>query len=137
MWKVKNKGKGNGMYGKKHSEKTKKKQKEMSVGRYTLEWFIERHGEKLGTEKFEERRKMLMNRKINYNNGPPSMSFKGHKHNIDELKKKRNQTSEYFKNNWDEFVELVKSKKYSQRQLSEMLGISRPTLKVKMKKILG
>lgn len=44
----------NGMTGKNHTEHTKLLQKEASVGRYTLEWFVERYGE-LGLEKYEAR----------------------------------------------------------------------------------
>jgi group I intron endonuclease len=130
-------GENNGMFGKKHNEDSIKQQKNKSVGRYTLEWFVQRHGTIEGEKKFEERRQMLMNRKINYVTvTTPIMSFKGHKHG-DDFKDKYNRSKNYFKNNWNEFVELVKSGKYSQRQLSEMLGISRPTLKVKMKEALG
>jgi len=61
-----NTGEGNGMYGKQHTKKTIKDMKEKSVGRYTLDWFIERYGKRKGEWKFEERRQMLSNRKINY-----------------------------------------------------------------------
>lgn len=44
----------NGMTGKNHTEHTKLLQKEASVGRYTLEWFVERYGES-GLEKYEAR----------------------------------------------------------------------------------
>lgn len=127
----------NPMFGKNHTEDAIKKQKEMAIGRYTLEWFIERYGETEGNVKFEERRQMLMNRKINYATvEKPSMSFTGYKHK-DDLGEKQNKTRDYFNEHWDEFVELVKSRKYSQRQLSEILGISRPTLKLRMREALG
>lgn len=130
-----NKGEGNGMFGKKHSEESLGKQKQRSVGRYTLEWFIKRCGEIEGTKKFEERRQMLMGRKINYVTTPiPPMSFKGYKHRED-FKKKFNHSKEYFKNNWNEFVKLVESGKYSQRQLSEILDISRQSLRQRIKQI--
>jgi hypothetical protein len=121
-----NMGKLNPMFGRKHSKNAIKLQKEKAVGRYTLEWFVERHGEIEGNKKFEERRQMLMNRDINYATTPiPSMSFKGHKHD-DEFRRKTTQSKIYFRDHWNEFVELVKSGKYSQRQLSEMLEVSRP-----------
>lgn len=44
----------NGMTGKKHAEYSKLLQKEASVGRYTLEWFIERYGES-GQERYDAR----------------------------------------------------------------------------------
>jgi group I intron endonuclease len=61
MSKVSN-GKNNGMYGKLHTEETKSKQKEKAKGRFSLPWFIERHGEEEGTKKYEERRTFLKNR---------------------------------------------------------------------------
>lgn len=130
-----NKGEGNGMYGKNHSEKSILEQKNKAVGRYTLDWFIEKYGEE-GNKKFETRRQMLMNRKINYITDPnaSSMSFKGHKHKAG-FKEKSNQSKLYFKEHWNEFVELIKSGKYSQRQLSNNLGISRQTLRQRIKEI--
>ena len=132
-----NTGKGNGMFGKKHTENSIRKQKEKSIGRYTLDWFIERCGKRKGKKKFEERRQMLTNRKINYNNGKvKALNFKGRKHNKD-FRIKYNHTKTYFKHHWNDFVELINSRKYSQRQLSIMLDIPRITLRVKMREILG
>ena len=126
-------GEGNPMFGKKHTKRTIQEQKNKAKGRYTLGWFIDRYGKKDGNEKFEKRRTMLMNRKINYaTTKTPKMSFTGRKHTKD-FSKKYNKSKEYFKTHWSEFCELVKSNKYSQRQLSEMLGISRPTIRVRMK----
>jgi|ERR1035437_2744881 group I intron endonuclease len=129
-----NTGYKNPMFGKHHTENAIKLQKEKSVGRYTLEWFVERYGTD-GEKKFEERRQMLINRKMNYITTPiPHMSFKGHKHK-EGMGDKQKSTAKYFDEHWNDFVELVKSGKYSQRQLSEMLNISRVTLRVKMKQI--
>ncbi len=61
-----NQGENNGMFGKKHTENVIKLQKEKSVGRYTLGWFIQRYGNEEGIKKFQERNIMLRNRKINY-----------------------------------------------------------------------
>ena len=59
-------GEGNPMFGKTHTEYTIKLQKEKSVGRYTLDWFIERCGQIEGEKKFQARNEMLKNRKLNY-----------------------------------------------------------------------
>lgn len=59
-------GEGNPMFGKTHSIKTIEEMKKKSIGRYTLDWFIERYGTINGPIKFQERRDMLKNRKINY-----------------------------------------------------------------------
>jgi group I intron endonuclease len=45
-----------------HSDSTKNNQRKAAQGRYTLQWFIDRHGQELGTQKYEERRYMLKNR---------------------------------------------------------------------------
>ncbi len=135
--KVINRGKGNGMYGKKHSSQTIKDMKNKSIGRYTLEWYIERYGNRKGKKQFEKRRKMLMRRKINCTITPiPLMSFKGRKHRKN-FRAHYNHTKIYFRNHWKDFVKLIKSRKYSQRQLSIMLGIPRITLRAKTRRILG
>jgi group I intron endonuclease len=64
--KIINHGEGNGMFGKTHNENTIKEMKEKSVGRYTLEWFIERYGNEKGSKKFQDRNTALKNRKMNY-----------------------------------------------------------------------
>lgn len=55
----------NGMVGKKHSLSSREKQKEKSVGRYSLDWFRERYGEDEGRKKYAERSMKLSNRKKN------------------------------------------------------------------------
>jgi len=59
-------GENNPMFGKKHSEDTINKQKEKAKGRFSLEWFINKYGEDEGKKKYDDRRTMLKNRKINY-----------------------------------------------------------------------
>ena len=52
------------MHGKHHSDEAKAKQKAAAVGRYSLDWFIQRHGIEEGTTKYEERRLWLKNRNL-------------------------------------------------------------------------
>lgn len=59
-------GEGNPMFGKNHSEEAIQIQKEKAKGRFTLPWFINRHGQEKGQKKYDERRLMLANRNINY-----------------------------------------------------------------------
>ena len=59
-------GENNGMFGRTHSPDTIQKQKAKAQGRFSLQWFIEKHGEELGTQKYHDRRQMLSNREINY-----------------------------------------------------------------------
>ena len=61
-----NAGDKNGMFGRTHSPDAIEKQKAKAQGRFSLQWFIEKHGEELGTQKYHERRQMLSNREINY-----------------------------------------------------------------------
>lgn len=48
-------GSENGMYGKTHSETTKKLQRDKSKDRYTLQWFIAKHGVENGPKLFKDR----------------------------------------------------------------------------------
>jgi len=57
-------GVGNGMFGKQHSEESKELQKAAAVGRYSLDWFIQRHGIDEGTIKYEERGLWLKTRNL-------------------------------------------------------------------------
>ena len=46
-------GENNGMYGRKHSEETRAKMTAKAAGRCSLEWFINKHGQVEGTERYE------------------------------------------------------------------------------------
>ena len=52
------------MHGKKHSDQAKAKQKAAAAGRYSLDWFIQRHGLEEGTKRYEDRRLFLKNRNL-------------------------------------------------------------------------
>lgn len=55
-------GQKNGMYGKKQSEEARKLQKEKAKGRFSLEWYIQRHGIEEGTKLYKERSYRLSKR---------------------------------------------------------------------------
>jgi group I intron endonuclease len=136
FWLIHNKGEGNPMFGKTHSEEAIQQQKDKAIGRYTLEWFVKRYGEAEGEKKYQERRLMLMNRdKSVFCHQYKMRTFKGKKHKSGWIEKKQ-KTQEYFKNHWKEFVSLIKSNRFSQRQLSEILNIPRNTLRQKITKIV-
>lgn len=59
-----NKGENNPMHGKKHSKSAIEKQKEKAKGRFSLPWYIDRHGKEEGTRLYEERRVFLKNRNL-------------------------------------------------------------------------
>jgi len=52
-------GEKNGMFGKNHTKKTIKLQKEKAIGRFTLGWFIERNGKEEGEKLWKKRNKKL------------------------------------------------------------------------------
>ena len=58
------KGKNNPMFGKQHSDDTRKKQKDKAKGRFSLEWYIDRNGEEEGRRLYDERRTFLKNRNL-------------------------------------------------------------------------
>jgi group I intron endonuclease len=52
-------GENNGMFGRNHTKEALQLQREKAIGRYTLEWFIERFGEEEGERLWKERNKKL------------------------------------------------------------------------------
>lgn len=52
------------MHGKHHSDEAKAKQKVAALGRYSLDWFVQRYGVEEGTNKYEERRLWLKSRQL-------------------------------------------------------------------------
>ena len=63
------KGSNNPMYNKNHSNSTIKKMKEQAKGRWTLEWFIDRHGKDEGKKLYDKKRQDH-SRKIGGKNHP-------------------------------------------------------------------
>ena len=130
---VLHKGKGNPMHGKKHSEEAKEKQKERAVGRYTLEWFVDKYGIESGTIKYKERNEKLANRNINYSydNG-----LKGKKRGAmsDEMKRKISAQKRNFALRKNEFIDDLKSGSFSNNELSEKYGVSLTTIKLHKRK---
>ena len=129
-------GEKNGMYGKTHTEDTIKKQQDKAIGRFTLEWFVERYGKREGKKKYNNRRLMLANRKCNTVSRPnPNTGKSLHWVFNEGWLERRKKTTEYFVNHFNAFKQLVLSRKYSQRQLSNMLGVTRVTLRKHIKRI--
>lgn len=57
-------GERNPMYGKTHTNESKRLQKEKAKGRFSLPWFIDRNGLDDGTRMYNERCEKLRNRKL-------------------------------------------------------------------------
>jgi hypothetical protein len=126
-------GENNGMFGKHHSDTAISKQKQRAVGRYTLEWFIEKYGEDDGKVKYQERREMLSNRDINYvyDNG-----LKGKKIMVEDGRGKRvSEGRKALKENKDAFEKDVKDGILTNSQVSEKYGVSTTTVKYHRKKM--
>jgi group I intron endonuclease len=122
------------MHGKKHSDETKEKQRNRAAGRYTLEWFISKYGNDIGTLKYKERNDKLSNRNINYSydNG-----LKGKKRGVmnDDMKRKISEQKKNFAFRKNEFINDLKSSNFNNNQLSEKYNVSLTTIKYHKRKI--
>lgn len=127
-------GSGNHMFGKNHTEESKKLQKEKSVGRYTLEWFRGKYGDEDGMKRYEDRNAALKSRKMNYSydngltgtkRGPMS----------DENKKKISDNKKRIKLIRNDIMSDIKSGKYTIKVISEKYDISVTMVKYYKKKI--
>jgi group I intron endonuclease len=121
------------MHGKKHSDEAKEKQRDRAVGRYTLEWFVDKYGVESGTLKYKERNDKLANRNINYSydNG-----LKGKKRGAmsDEMKRKISEQKRNFALRKNEFIDDLKSGSFTNNALSEKYGVSLTTIKLHKRK---
>jgi hypothetical protein len=121
------------MHGKKHSDEAKEKQRDRAVGRYTLEWFVDKYGVESGTLKYKERNDKLANRNINYSydNG-----LKGKKRGAmsDEMKRKISEQKRNFALRKNEFIDDLKSGSFTNNALSEKYGVSSTTIKLHKRK---
>ena len=122
-----NKGEGNGMFGKNHSYEAIQKQKEMSVGRYTLDWFIEKYGQEEGNKKFQDRNTMLKNRKMNYFQDNKCLGVKrGPMSN--EVKKLISERKAHLKLIRNDLHKDILSDSFTLMQLQLKYGTSKPTI---------
>jgi hypothetical protein len=127
-------GENNPMFGKKHNNDSIIIQKQKALGRFTLNWFVEKYGIEIGTIKYEERRNNLSSRKINYsydNNktgkkqGPMNENRKTNisvsKNNIKKIK--------------HELYQDILSNQYTIKELSIKYNLSGTTIKYHKRKI--
>ena len=122
------KGVGNPMFGKQHSTDAVDKQKQKAVGRYTLSWFVAKHGEEVGVVKYAERNKKLSGRKINhvYDNG---LTGKKRGPMSDEMKRKISEQKKSFALRKKDFMVDLISSNFSGSQLRDKYGISLTSIK--------
>ena len=116
------------MHGKQHSADTVDKQKQKAVGRYTLPWFVAKHGGAVGVVKYAERNKKLSGRKINhvYDNG---LTGKKRGPMSDEMKRKISEQKKSFALRKKDFMVDLISGNFSGSQLRDKYGISLTSIK--------
>lgn len=123
------------MHGKTHKPESIEKQKKASVGRYTLEWFKNKYGEEGGLTMYNQRNEFLKQRDINYvyDNG-----LKGTKKGpmSQDVRDKISDAKKQFKLNKPQFILDLKSKQYTNKQLSEKYNVSEVTVKYYKRKLI-
>lgn len=128
-----NLGDKNGMFGREHKSESIELQKQKAKGRFSLPWFIERHGETEGTKLYHERRAKLASRKINYshNNGLKGKKVKVEKTRGASVSKGR----KALKGRMPEFLTDISNPELSNIQISEKYNISTAAVKYHRKKL--
>jgi len=127
--KIINHGESNGMYGKTHTEDAIKKQKRKAIGRYTLEWFVDRYGKRIGKREYNERRLMLSNRPKECLSHPSNMKGKRRGVTSAETRQKISDVKLKLKTIRKELVSDIISNKYTRLQLCEKYGIGETAVK--------
>lgn len=122
------------MYGKTHKPESIDKQKKAALGRYSLQWFIDKNGVEQGTILYNERRMMLQNRKMNYvyDNG---LTGKKRGPMSDENKKRISESKAAFKLRKAEFEVDLQSNNYTLQQLAEKYNVSKTLVKYYKRKL--
>jgi len=133
--KIINKGEGNGMFGKTHNENTIKLMEEKSVGRYTLDWFIERNGQIEGERKFQERNVALRSRDINYSYDN-KMTGKKRGPMSEEIKKRISERKHHLKVIRNDLHKDILSNNFTIPQLESKYGTSKATILRERRKLL-
>lgn len=133
--KIINKGEGNGMFGKTHTESAIKLQKEKSVGRYTLDWFIERNGKRKGKKMFQERNTALRSRDINYSYDN-KMTGKKRGPMSEEIKKRISERKHHLKIIRNDLHKDILSNNFTIPQLELKYGTSKATILREKRKLL-
>lgn len=128
------KGNGNPMYGKTHAPESIDKQKKAAIGRYSLQWFVDKHGLEQGTVLYNERRTMLQNRQMNYSydNG---LKGKSRGAMSEEDKKRISESKAAFKLRKNEFNQDLISNEYTLQQLADKYNISKTLVKYYKRKM--
>ena len=127
-------GENNPMFGKKHDGDSILIQKQKAVGRFTLNWFIQKYGTDLGNKKYEERRSKLSSRKINYCYDNKKTGIK-HGPMDDNKKLNISLAKNHIKKIKNELYSDILSNQYTIKELSVKYNLSGTTIKYHKKKI--
>jgi group I intron endonuclease len=122
------------MHGKTHKPESIDKQKKAAVGRFSLEWFIERNGIEEGTVKYNNRRDKLKSRKMNYSHDNGLLGTKIGPMS-DENKKKISDSKRAFKLRKTDFLKDLKSGMYTIEKMAEIYNISCTSVKYYKRKM--
>ena len=120
-------GENNPMFGRKHTQESVDKQKEKAKGRFSLNWFINKYGENDGKKKYDERRKFLKNRKINYSYSSKNKGLTGRKLTESD-KKKLSESKMRLKLVKTEFLNDIKSDLLTSKELQDKYKVSKLTI---------
>ena len=125
-------GENNAMFGKNHTEESIEKLKSKAKGRFSIEWFVERNGEELGTQKYQERRQILANRKINYSHANRN---KGKKVVVESTRGNSvSRGRNALKGRKEEFLVDISNQEISSKQIADKYEISVAAVKYHRKK---
>ena len=122
------------MHGKKHTFESIEKQKLAAVGRYSLQWFVNKYGDVEGNKKYNERRENLQNRKMNYSHDN-GLTGKLRGTMSDENKKRISESKANFKLRKKEFNNDLISNQFTLQQLANKYNISKTMVKYYKRKL--
>lgn len=129
-------GENNPMFGQNHSDEARKKQKEMAKGRFTLEWFVDRHGKREGKKRFIARNVALRSRKINYSY--QNINKGKHLSPMSEASKQKiTETKHRMKKIKPLLIGDIKSDRYTTKMLMDKYDINMNVVKHYKRKLKG
>jgi group I intron endonuclease len=122
------------MHGKTHKPESIEKQKAAAIGRYSLQWFVNKYGKEEGNKLYNERRIKLQTRKMNYvyDNGLKGKQ-RGAMSDVD--KKRISESKAAFKLRKAEFEIDLKSNNFTLQQLADKFSISKTLVKYYKRKM--
>ena len=128
-------GENNPMFGRNHTDATISDMKDKAKGRFSLPWFINKYGGKVGQEKYDERRLFLKNRKINYSHPSKTKGTSGVVKLRSKDKKKISESKARLKPVKAKFIADINSNKFTIKQIQDTYGVSKATVMYHQRKL--